>query len=345
MRTDSKGPLDLARITPDRVAPFLEHGDLATRLLDVTAEIPDIRVLGNRLRSVLLFAAAADQERQAALDRRWIVQDLTRGVLVSTCRWQRGPLSINVISSAASSSQRRRSPGLAPNGTPNDRVLRLEPATAQPEDRTPFGHVSSAVICLTITAGNRNVFAATIAPRRARRVIARPAGEGHHRREDRAGRVRADRDKVVPRPDVVVAEGVRKAPCPHQLGPGCELRPDEHTRPDNPAPRRAVRGLGLRAPHGVSHHVGATAGEASGAGVTAGRHPDVHGDEMGTLAVGEVTGPRWQGSRRSGAQARGQSRGRRADAAPGPRAPGPLARGWPRPPSPPGLPRRDRSVQ
>ena len=66
--TDAHRPLDVGLVAPDALAPLTEHVILAADLVDVTADVPGVRIARDRGQRLAL-AATADDQRQAALHR------------------------------------------------------------------------------------------------------------------------------------------------------------------------------------------------------------------------------------------------------------------------------------
>ena len=73
-RAEPGRPLDLGRVAPDRLAVLEQDRLLAPDVLDPAADVVGVGVAGHELERHLL-AAAADEERQALLDRRRVVAD------------------------------------------------------------------------------------------------------------------------------------------------------------------------------------------------------------------------------------------------------------------------------
>src|SRR5207247_2111233 len=76
--------LDLALVTPDRLAVLAQDRLLALDRLEPAADVVRIRVAGYEAEGDLL-TAATDQERQVSLERRRIVAHLARVIAPPGC--------------------------------------------------------------------------------------------------------------------------------------------------------------------------------------------------------------------------------------------------------------------
>ena len=131
--------------------------------------LPDVGVPGGQLQPALL-AVGADDDRDVGLDRLRGVADVVELVLGGLVRHllpaERGPMTI----ASDSSNQSNRSPIVRPGSMPWARASNsMFPAPSPRIDR-PWLTWSIVTAILATRPGLRNVFAATVSPRRMREV-------------------------------------------------------------------------------------------------------------------------------------------------------------------------------
>ena len=206
-RADPRGPFDLGRVAPHRLAVLDQDRFLARHVLEAATDVVRIAVARHQLQRDLL-AASTDEDGQSFLDRHRVVADGRRRVTRAGCG---GPLPVE---HAAHDRQRLAQPAqpfreATPEGDAVGDVLLLEPGTADAQDRPTAGDVveSGGHLRGQGRLPERVCSDHQPDPHMLRRL--RPGRQRQPAFQDRPIGAADDGVEVVPRPERVIAQLVR----------------------------------------------------------------------------------------------------------------------------------------
>lgn len=223
---DAHRPLDRRRVAPLAFAPLVQHGVLVRPAFRRPERVPRIRVASDEAQGDLL-ARTADEDRKAADGRRRELGDAVAHAL---------KVGFEGVETPARRAELEPVLG----------VVTLEPSGADAEDRSSVRDVVDRAVHIGHQLGVAVRGAPDHEPERGVRC-----GRSHRSEECCALEVRAvrrsvQRVEVIPHPDAVGAECVRRGPCRPELGERAVLRMELNADLDAPGHVRTPCGVVVR---------------------------------------------------------------------------------------------------